>query len=405
MDLCVYPLDTLKTRLQINPAELASKFPQNRGLYSGLYQGVGAVVVATLPAAGLFFTTYEHSKSLLSSNDSISNALPPAAIHMASSSIAELASCLVLTPAELIKQRSQVVNRSQASSTSIANSKNSKPSYLVAKEISKSIHRVSEGKQGVVEGVEKGVRSALKEASKVAPKGSALLTARNLAQDASNQLSKAQSSATSNTSAAESALKPLASTLGRSYLALAGRNLPFTALQFPLYEHIRGVLSEKVGLHAGSRSLDSGVDLGESDVELDEVSKARAKIQRRLEDIRRGLPSEEQSDLLPNVENRFVLAGLVSGASAAVSGSIAAGITTPIDVAKTRIMLRPADGTTSTSTQGVFHTLRQIAAQEGAKGLMKGSLYRCLFTALGAGVYLGTYEAGRLWWRSREKES
>lgn len=55
VDLCVYPLDTLKTRLQLKPQQLAQSFPQNRGLYSGLYQGVGSVVVATLPAAGLSF--------------------------------------------------------------------------------------------------------------------------------------------------------------------------------------------------------------------------------------------------------------------------------------------------------------------------------------------------------------
>lgn len=318
---------------------------------------------------------------------------------MASSSIAELASCLVLTPAELIKQRSQVVNRTQSQNAPSASSKALKggghqPSEVAYKEMSKSLNQVSKGEKSLVKGLEKGVSTSFKEASKVAPKGSALSTSRNLAEDASKQLSRAQVASSSEGST--SVVRPMLSTLSRSYIALAGRNLPFTAIQFPLYEKIRSLLSDRVGLNVGSRSLDSGVDLG--DVELDGLEKNRAKALRRLE-------VSKDPNSVPAVENRFVLAGLVSGASAACSGSLAAAITTPIDVAKTRIMLSKPEGA-STNSRGVFHTMRQIAVEEGIgpKGLMKGSLYRCLFTALGAGVYLGSYEAGRLWWRSREVE-
>lgn len=57
IDLLVYPLDTLKTRWQSQdyidtfkkPGSSAAKNAQ-RQTFRGLYQGVGSVIVATLPA-------------------------------------------------------------------------------------------------------------------------------------------------------------------------------------------------------------------------------------------------------------------------------------------------------------------------------------------------------------------
>ena len=54
VDILVYPLDTIKTRLQspdykrlyTNPSNNAI----NRSLFRGLYQGIGSVVLATIPS-------------------------------------------------------------------------------------------------------------------------------------------------------------------------------------------------------------------------------------------------------------------------------------------------------------------------------------------------------------------
>jgi hypothetical protein len=54
IDLLVYPLDTIKTRLQSQDfvktyaSSVGKKTPPN--LFRGLYQGVGSVIIATLPA-------------------------------------------------------------------------------------------------------------------------------------------------------------------------------------------------------------------------------------------------------------------------------------------------------------------------------------------------------------------
>lgn len=54
VDLLVYPLDTLKTRLQSpNYAKLytnAATQKPNSAMFRGLYQGVGSVIIATLPS-------------------------------------------------------------------------------------------------------------------------------------------------------------------------------------------------------------------------------------------------------------------------------------------------------------------------------------------------------------------
>ncbi|RPA75082.1 mitochondrial carrier, partial [Ascobolus immersus RN42] len=107
VDLLIYPLDTLKTRLQ---AERNVKL--NRGLFRGLYQGVGSVIVATLPASGAFFTTYEHSTRLLTT---AAPSVPTPFIHAGSSALAESISCAIICPAEVIKQNAQVAPKAESS--------------------------------------------------------------------------------------------------------------------------------------------------------------------------------------------------------------------------------------------------------------------------------------------------
>lgn len=134
VDLLIYPLDTLKTRIQATPQKLSP------ALFRGLYQGVGSVIIATLPActspyaslsppnppsphtdifrltAGAFFTTYEHSNRLLSSSFP---SIPTPAIHSLSSSLAETLSCAILCPAEVIKQNAQVAPAAQSGFLSV----------------------------------------------------------------------------------------------------------------------------------------------------------------------------------------------------------------------------------------------------------------------------------------------
>lgn len=82
-----------------------------------------------------------------------------------------------------------------------------------------------------------------------------------------------------------------------------------------------------------------------------------------------------------------------AGLAGSVAGSIAAGLTTPLDVVKTRIMLdrHPAQGDVN---RKILPTLRHIYTNEGGKALFSGFVPRTLWIGLGGFVFLGTFEAG-----------
>ena len=329
VDLIVYPLDTLKTRLQSpgyarHYGRTGANNALNPVLFRGLYQGVGSAIVATLPSSGAFFTTYEGVKAFLSRhNPTVSgdrSLFPTPVIHAAASGTAELVSCAILTPAEVIKQNAQMVDNSAGSGTRV---------------------------------------------------NATLMTMRRFRGN------------------------PLA--LWRGYTALAGRNLPFTALQFPLFERIR----EAVRTYRDERGL-------------------------RTHSLLEG--------------------GLITAFSAGTGGSVSAVITTPVDVVKTRIMLAAAESaavsqpesnaqSATSAKDGLvdatgkqmlaakenvkeaiknvaqpptrktsMQIAREIVRESGVKGLFRGGALRGVWTMLGAGLYLGVYESGRQWLAQRRGE-
>lgn len=317
VDLLVYPLDTIKTRVQSPDYKRlytnASTNTVNRSLFRGLYQGIGSVVVATIPSSGAFFTTYEGTKSLLHrlnppSGTKGSSMIPTPLIHAVASSIAELVSCFILTPAEVLKQNAQMVQKSGSASTQAFD----------ANATLQALRKFKKPRQ-----------------------------------------------------------------LWRGYTALAARNLPFTAMQFPIFEHLKQTILSYRQQHGTARGT-------------------------------------------------LLEKGLVTAVSAGTAGSIAAVITTPVDVVKTRIMLgaaidedgksgdikqalkqaeaqgkdgntelRRAQGTAQPGRSGGFAVGREILRVEGVRALFRGGALRAVWTALGSGLYLGVYETGRTYLEER----
>ncbi|KAF8438726.1 mitochondrial carrier domain-containing protein [Terfezia claveryi] len=95
VDTTLFPLDTLKTRLQSRSGFLSS------GGFRHIYSGLGPVVLFSAPSAALFFVTYDTTKRLRPLPSS------PAGTHMVAASLGELAACLVRVPTEVLKQRAQ----------------------------------------------------------------------------------------------------------------------------------------------------------------------------------------------------------------------------------------------------------------------------------------------------------
>ncbi|XP_043933894.1 S-adenosylmethionine mitochondrial carrier protein isoform X2 [Protopterus annectens] len=98
VDLTLFPLDTIKTRLQS---------PQGfykAGGFRGIYAGVPSAAVGSFPNAASFFLVYEYVKSLLG-GDASSYLFPVR--HLIAASVGETVACLIRVPTEVIKQRTQ----------------------------------------------------------------------------------------------------------------------------------------------------------------------------------------------------------------------------------------------------------------------------------------------------------
>ena len=98
VDLTLFPLDTVKTRCQSEVGFLKS------GGFSRLWSGIGPVAAGSAPGAAVFFLAYETGKSSIFPEFIKS----PVLVDALSASMAEVTSCLIVVPVEVIKQRMQV---------------------------------------------------------------------------------------------------------------------------------------------------------------------------------------------------------------------------------------------------------------------------------------------------------
>eukprot|EP00088_Acartia_fossae_P046933 TRINITY_DN5081_c0_g1_i1.p1 TRINITY_DN5081_c0_g1~~TRINITY_DN5081_c0_g1_i1.p1 ORF type:complete len:269 (-),score=15.44 TRINITY_DN5081_c0_g1_i1:396-1202(-) len=241
VDVSLFPLDTIKTRLQ------SSQGFWKAGGFSRIYAGIGPAAAGSAPVAALFFCTYDSVKKVAKAN----GVGDGANLHMFAASLGEITACLIRVPVEIVKQRRQA---------SVGNS---------SLEIVKSVLR-SEGPLG----------------------------------------------------------------LYRGYLTTVLREIPFSLIQFPLWEYLKTQV----------RIKNNGSD-----------------------------PSPGES--------------AVCGA---LAGGFSAAVTTPLDVAKTRIMLAPSH--TPQASYGIFKTLKVVGGESGVKGLFAGVLPRTMWISIGGAVFFGVYE-------------
>ncbi|RDW75082.1 hypothetical protein BP6252_06224 [Coleophoma cylindrospora] len=255
VDLSLFPLDTLKTRLQSSQGFIAS------GGFSGIYRGVGSAIFGSAPGAALFFCTYEYSKSFLQARRQASGLIDGAEVgewtapleHMAAASLGEIAACAVRVPTEVIKQRAQARQY---------------PSSLLAL---KGIL----GQSGTI-----GLRGVWME-------------------------------------------------LYRGWSVTIMREVPFTVIQFPLWESM--------------------------------------KEYRRRTSGKEGISAVE------------------SGLFGSAAGAVAAAVTTPLDVLKTRMML-------AKERTAVVPLLTQILKDSGPRAFFAGIGPRVIWISAGGAIFLGSYQ-------------
>ncbi|XP_003382993.1 PREDICTED: S-adenosylmethionine mitochondrial carrier protein-like [Amphimedon queenslandica] len=243
-DIVLFPLDTIKTRLQSKRGFLAS------GGFRNIYSGILPAAVSSAPSAATFFCTYEIVKHFSSRYLGLSQS---PFVHMAAASIGEMVSLLVRVPFEIVKQRMQT-------------NKMLKSSQIIRQTLA------TEGILG----------------------------------------------------------------LYRGYWSTVIRDVPFSFIQYPLWEYFK---------HCWSVSQESPV-----------------------------LPWQ----------------GAVCGA---LAGSVAASVTTPLDVAKTRIMLAKKDS--KEVSISIYRLVLSIGREEGIRGLFAGFTPRVTWIGIGGFVFLGAYEKSK----------
>ncbi|KAL8744540.1 MAG: hypothetical protein Q9190_003219 [Brigantiaea leucoxantha] len=254
VDLSLYPIDTLKTRLQSSEGFYPS------GGFRGIYSGVGSAMVGAAPGAALFFATYESIKTMLTSrrerNRSIkasTRAWDEPLEHMLAASMGEIAACAVRVPTEVVKQRAQATQQ---------------PSSMAA------------------------LRSILAQRGSVG-------------------------------------IARVWRELYRGWGITIMREVPFTMIQFPLWEGLKGWRRRSHG--------------------------------------------------------KKEITALDSGLFGSISGAVAAAVTTPLDVLKTRMML-------AKERQSALSLFTQMLRDSGPKVFFAGIVPRALWISAGGAVFLGSYQ-------------
>ncbi|KAM4582207.1 mitochondrial S-adenosylmethionine carrier protein isoform 1-T1 [Fundulus diaphanus] len=101
VDLTLFPLDTIKTRLQ------SQQGFHKAGGFRGIYAGVPSAAVGSFPNAAAFFVTYECAKSLFGASGAFAAPHAAPVSHMLAASLGEIVACLIRVPTEVVKQRTQ----------------------------------------------------------------------------------------------------------------------------------------------------------------------------------------------------------------------------------------------------------------------------------------------------------
>lgn len=109
-DMCLFPLDTVRTRLMVSTASGAARrgiLREGMALVRGegagaLYKGIGIHLFASIPANGIFYSTYEAVRAVATGTLNAPSAAGAAAAAGC------LASLFIYSPMEVIKQRAMV---------------------------------------------------------------------------------------------------------------------------------------------------------------------------------------------------------------------------------------------------------------------------------------------------------
>lgn len=139
--LCCHPLDTIKVRMQLHRKAGLIKNPgfvttgitiTKKEGFTGLYKGLGAVVIGIIPKMAIRFSSYEFYRNLL--RDSQGN-ISTGATFVAGVGAGITEACAVVNPMEVVKIRLQAQHHSMSDPLSHPKYRNAGHAlYLIVKE-------------------------------------------------------------------------------------------------------------------------------------------------------------------------------------------------------------------------------------------------------------------------------
>ncbi|KAK1936465.1 Mitochondrial substrate carrier family protein [Babesia divergens] len=111
-DALLYPLDTLKTRSQLEKKlKVEIRHMHRVESYRSLYNGFSALALGDVPSGAAFYGIYEFTKDVLAEHNEQANergiAVPLPLVHFMASSFGQLCSLIIRNPFEVIKQQMQ----------------------------------------------------------------------------------------------------------------------------------------------------------------------------------------------------------------------------------------------------------------------------------------------------------
>uniref|UniRef100_A0A131YSH3 Solute carrier family 25 member 26 n=1 Tax=Rhipicephalus appendiculatus TaxID=34631 RepID=A0A131YSH3_RHIAP len=242
VDVVLFPLDTLKTRLQSQQGFLRA------GGFKNIYSGIASAALGSAPTSALFFCTYEGVKHFIGP---VVPSLVTPLVYSIAAACGEVAACSVRVPVEVVKQRTQANHDTSSWRTF------------------RSVLNVE------------GIRGFY-----------------------------------------------------RGYFTTVAREIPFSFIQFPLWEFLKNMFA--------------------------------------------------------NPDSLLTWQAAVCGA---ISGGIAGGLTTPLDVAKTRIIL--AERTSHLASGSMHAALKTVWHEKGLPGLFSGVTPRVVSLSVGGFIFLGAYEQAK----------
>jgi len=254
VDTSLFPLDTLKTRLQTKEGFWKS------GGFRNIYAGLGPAAAGSAPTAAAFFLSYEGTKLLVNKLQQKelqryknSTHFQDYRVHMFAASVGEVNACLIRVPVENVKQRRQAESVKYNSSITVM----------------RNIFKL-EGVKGFY----------------------------------------------------------------RGYLTTVMREIPFSLIQFPIWEKLKSVWKK---------------------------------------------------------QQSHEIEAWQSAVCGSFAGGVSAVMTTPLDVAKTRIMLAKY-GSNMATKQSISYALHTVMQTRGLKGLYAGVVPRTLIESIGGALFFGCYE-------------